>query len=95
MLIRRWRYRGAAPAPERAAVELEAAVDLRDALLEAKAARIAELEGELAKTKALLATALTLDYMARGLRTPARLVDRDFNGPTVVLPRTLLRRFRR
>lgn len=62
----------------RAAVEetrAEAQLDLRDGLLEARADRIDELERQLARALAELATYKTKDFMRQALRLRRRLAE--------------------
>lgn len=69
-------------------IRTEAQLDLRDGLLEARADRIEELERQLARALAELATYKTKDFMRQALRLRRRLA----NEPTDVHPRAVLRR---
>lgn len=103
-MIRRWLFRGAAPAAARAEVRAEAQIDLRDGQIEglrdalaacrrAATERIAELERENIQLKAKLRVAeyvqQTPQWMATGRRDKARA---STDVPTRVLPAELFRR---
>lgn len=86
MILRYFRSSGAHHRREQ--TRTEAAIDLRDGLLEARADRIAELERQNARLLAELATYKTKDFMQQALRLRRRLAEE----PTHPHPSAALRR---
>lgn len=98
-MIRRWLFRGPAPAADRARTEAEAQRDVRRAATEAQAQRIEELErlvaerdAQIIRLTARLRVAEVVEHTTRWMDRPARaarIADPDL---TSVVPVSAIRR---